>query len=87
MFLVLTLAVCFSLLFLVEVFLGGPLPVSGGEGLRFGRMPVGEFFGQALPLAAVGIGIPMSPQYPWALALVGAGVALHVLVCRMMRAC
>jgi len=86
--LVLTLAVCFTLLFVVEVFLGGavPAPEPGSPELR-GRMKMGAFFGQALPLSAAGIGLPMSVQHPWALWLVAGAAVLHILVCRVLKAC
>lgn len=86
--LVLILAICFTLLFVVEVFLGGtvPAPEPGSPGLR-GRMKMGAFFGQALPLSAAGIGLPMSIQHPWALWLVAGAAVLHILVCRVLKAC
>ncbi len=93
MALILILLACFSLLFIVEVFLGGALPDSFGEshgpaGCRgMGRMKMGAFFGQALPLAAAGIGLPMSLQYPWAILLVAGAAVLHVVVCRILKAC
>lgn len=81
-------AVCFTLLFTVEVFLGAALPEDGyasAPGMR--RMPLGAFFGQALPMAAAGLGLPMSLQHPWAVWLVVGAVVLHVLVCRVLKAC
>lgn len=86
--LVLILALCFTLLFVVEVFLGGavPAPEPGSLALR-GRMKMGAFFGQALPLSAAGIGLPMSIQHPWALWLVAGAAVLHILVCRVLKAC
>jgi hypothetical protein len=91
--LVLILLLCFSSLFIVEVFLGGALPDSfntcqGRKGSkRLGRMKMGAFFGQALPLAAAGIGLPMSLQHPWAILLVVLAAVLYIVVCRIMKAC
>lgn len=91
--LVLVLLACFGLLFVVEVFLGGALPefldesLGGGGRGRMGRMKMGAFFGQALPLAAAGIGLPMSLQHPWAVFLVAGAAALHIVVCRVLKAC
>jgi hypothetical protein len=91
--LILVLLLCFSSLFIVEVFLGGALPDSfekaPGEkaSRRMGRMKMGAFFGQALPLAAVGIGLPMSLQHPWAILLVVLAAVLYIVVCRIMKAC
>ena len=91
--LILILLLCFSALFVVEVFLGGALPDSvdtcqGGKGSRrMGRMKMGAFFGQALPLAAAGIGLPMSLQHPWAILLVAGAAVLYIVVCRIMKAC
>lgn len=86
--LILILALCFTLLFVVEVFLGGavPAPEQESPALRR-RMGMGAFFGQALPLSALGIGLPMSIQHPWALWLVAAAAVLHILVCRVVKAC
>jgi len=77
---------CFLLLFVVEVFLGGALPgrEDGSQGLR-GRLPAREFFGHALPIAAAGLGVPMSFQHPWALLLVVVAVALHMRYGRTRR--
>jgi len=92
--LVIILALCFGLLFVVEVFLGGALPgeaqAPSPEGCPApgrSRMGMGPFFGQALPLAATGIGLPMSLQHPWALLLVAGAGALYVVVCKVMKAC
>ncbi len=90
--LLLILAACFVLLFIVEVFLGGapPVPESGSGqncGRPRGRLRMGEFFGYALPLAATAIGVPMSVQPPWALALVAGAALMYMFVCRVLRAC
>ncbi|MFP5220830.1 MAG: hypothetical protein ACLGSA_00935 [Acidobacteriota bacterium] len=86
--LIVILAACFTLLFVVEVFWGGTLPESE-DGCSTARAPMklGAFFGQALPLSAAGIGLPMSSQHGWAIWLVAGAAILHVLVCRIMRAC
>lgn len=90
--LVIILAACFALLFIVEVFLGGALP--GADSANFNkpgkmrvRMRMGEFFGHALPLAAAGIGLPMSVQHPWAATLVVGAALMHIFVCRVLKAC
>lgn len=77
---------CFLMLFIVEVFLGGALPgrEDGSQGLR-GRLPAREFLGCALPIAAAGLGIPMSFQHPWALLLVVLAAALHLRYGRAKR--
>jgi len=82
------LAACFTLLFIVEVFLGGALPAPE-PGCKHvgGRMKMGAFFGQALPLSVAGIGLPMSIQHGWAIWMVAGALILHVVVCRIMRAC
>ena len=84
--LMLIILACFLLLFIVEVFLGGALPgrEDGSPGLR-GRLPAREFFGYALPIAAAGLGIPMSFQHPWALLLVAGAVVLHLRYGRNKR--
>lgn len=79
MALVVILALCFLLLFLVEVYLGGALPVSCALS---GRLNMRAFFGQALPLAAAGIGLPMSFQHPWALLMVAGAAVLYVAMRR-----
>jgi hypothetical protein len=90
--LIFILLLCFALLFVVEVFLGGALPGEspsrpGCPAPGMGRMGMGQFFGQALPLAMAGIGLPMSLQHHWAvLLLFGAGV-LYIMVCKVMKAC
>jgi len=86
--LVVILAACFTLLFIVEVFLGGalPAPEPGCRTIR-DRMKMGAFFGQALPLSFAGIGLPMSIQHGWAIWLVAGALVLHVVVCRIMKAC
>lgn len=86
--LVIILAACFTLLFIVEVFLGGALPVPepARNGVE-GRMKMGAFFGYALPLSFAGIGLPMSIQHGWAIWLVAGALIMHVLVCRIMKAC
>lgn len=90
--LVLILVCCFALLFVVEVFLGGALPgessiQAGCHGLKMGRMGMGQFFGQALPLAMAGIGLPMSLQHHWAILLVVLAGVSHLVACRIMKAC
>ncbi len=82
------LGLCFVSLFVVEVFLGGALPshTSDCAPLRK-RLKVGEFFGLLLPLSLGGIALPMSIQHHWALWLVLAAGILHILVCRVMKAC
>ena len=90
--LLIILAACFVLLFIVEVFLGGapPVPESGTGpdcGRRQGRLRMGEFFGYALPLASAAIGVPMSVQHPWAMALVAGAALMYIFVCRVLRAC
>jgi len=86
--LVAILAVCFVMLFVVEVFLGGALPSQDPNSPSFHeRLRMGEFFGQLLPLSVAGIALPMSIQHHWAIWLVLGAALLHVLVCRIMRAC
>lgn len=86
--LIVILSVCFTLLFIVEVFLGGALPdPEPGAPTVHGRMRMDAFFGQALPLSAAGIGLPMSIQHTWAIALIAGAAVLHILVCRVMKAC
>lgn len=86
--LVIILAACFTLLFIVEVYLGGALPAPevGCKSVG-GRMKMGAFFGQALPLSLAGIGLPMSIQHGWAIWLVAGALVLHMLACRIMKAC
>lgn len=86
--LVVILAACFTLLFIVEVFLGGalPAPEHGCKNVG-GRMKMGAFFGYALPLSFAGIGLPMSIQHGWAIWLVAGALVLHVVVCRILKAC
>lgn len=86
--LIVILAACFTLLFIVEVFLGGtlPAPEPGGKNVG-GRMNMGTFFGQALPLSLAGIGLPMSIQHGWAIWMVAGALLLHVVICRIMKAC
>ena len=78
MALVIIVAICFLLLFVVEVFLGGTLP-AGEASERPARLGLGEFFGQTPPLSAAGIGLPMSARHPWAVCLVTVAVVLHVV--------
>lgn len=86
--LVVILAACFTLLFIVEVFLGGALPApEPGRKSIGGRMKMGAFFGQALPISLAGIGLPMSIQHGGAIWLVAAAIILHVVVCRIRKAC
>ena len=74
MALILILAVCFLLLYIVEVHLGGALADSCGLD---GPLSNDAFFGQALPLAAAGIGLPMSFQHHWAILLVIGAAVLY----------
>ncbi|WP_243438579.1 hypothetical protein [Fundidesulfovibrio soli] len=75
MALILILSVCFLLLYIVEVHLGGALPHPCAPA---GPMSNDAFFGQALPLAVAGIGLPMSFQHPWAVLLVIGAAALYL---------
>ncbi|GFK94696.1 hypothetical protein NNJEOMEG_02543 [Fundidesulfovibrio magnetotacticus] len=69
------IVIAYVMLYLVEVYLGGTLPCPT-EGARLcQRLPKREFFGRVLPLAAAGLGIPLSFAHPWAILLVvGAAV-------------
>ncbi|WP_243311276.1 hypothetical protein [Fundidesulfovibrio agrisoli] len=75
MVLILILAACFLLLYIVEVHLGGALPHPCAPE---GPMISDAFFGQALPLAAAGIGLPMSFQHHWAILLVIGAAVLYI---------
>jgi len=75
MALLIILAFCFLALYIVEVHLGGALPHPCAPS---GPLSNDAFFGQALPLAAAGIGLPMSFQHPWALLLVAGAAILYV---------
>ena len=82
------LVLCFVSLFVVEVFLGGALPGQASVCAPSPkRLKMGEFFGLLLPLSLGGIALPMSIQHHWALWLVLAAALLHILVCRVMKAC
>lgn len=82
------LALCLVVLFVVEVFFGGALPGQDPDApILRGRLRMGEFFGQLLPLSLAGIALPMSIQHHWAVWLLLGAALLHVLVCRIMKAC
>ncbi len=88
MVLVMVIAACFAMLFVVEVLLGAPegffraeVP-AGGRPSATEKTGVRDFFGRALPIAAAGVGLPMSLQHPWAVLLVLAVPVLYLTLGR-----
>lgn len=77
---------CVAVLFVVDVFLGGTVP-GAGSGPAPMPLPAKEFFGRLLPLALLGIGLPLSVQHVFGVWLIACAVVLFLVFLRSTRSC